>query len=82
MFESFTEYLDPDLAMTLGLLIGAFSVPAILSAMSDGRAPRAPMFTILIAFGLITFAAYNKPGGYEISELPDILIGTIAKFFP
>ena len=74
--------MDPDLSMTLGLLIGAFSVPAILSAMSDGRAPRAPMFTILIAGCLIVYAGYSKPGGYAMSDLPDVFVSTIAKLIP
>lgn len=74
--------MDPDLSLSLGLIVGAFSVPAILSSISDGRAPRAPMLTILIAFGLIVYAAYTKPGGYNFEDIPDVLIGTIASFVP
>jgi len=29
--------MDPDLALVIGLVLGAFSVPSILSAITDGR---------------------------------------------
>ena len=45
--------MDPDLALVMGVIIGIFSVPSILSAFSDSRAPRASALTILIAFALI-----------------------------
>ncbi|MFC6761082.1 hypothetical protein ACFQFQ_18870 [Sulfitobacter porphyrae] len=43
--------MDPDLALVLGIVIGALSIPSILSALSDRRAPRASALTILIAGG-------------------------------
>lgn len=74
--------MDADLAMTMGVIIGAFSIPAILSAISDGRAPRVPMVIILIAGSLILYATYTKPGGYAISDVPDAMLNTVAKIIP
>ena len=45
--------MDTDMALILGLVLAAFSVPSMVSAYSDGRAPRASALTILIAGGLI-----------------------------
>ncbi|SFT98547.1 hypothetical protein [Sedimentitalea nanhaiensis] len=70
--------MEPDLALTLGVIVGVFSIPSILSAISGRRAPRAPALTILIAGGLILFALSTKPGGYRIDQIPDTVLGVIA----
>jgi hypothetical protein len=72
--------MDPDLAMAIGMVLAVFSLPAVLSALSDRRAPRVAMFTILGAGGLILWALSNKPGGYSLSELPKLLIEVIARY--
>lgn len=72
--------MDPDLTLTLGVIVGVLSIPSILSAITDGRAPRASALTILIAGGLILYAAASKPGGYRIEQIPDVLMGVVARF--
>jgi hypothetical protein len=57
-------------------------VPSILSAMSDGRAPRASAITVLIAGGLILFAIQTKTGGYSFAELPDVMVRVLARYLP
>jgi len=72
--------VTPDMYLVLGLMIGAFSVPSILSAVSDGRSPRASAITILIAGGLILLAIQTQPGGYRLQEIPDVFVRVIALF--
>ncbi|UWR26766.1 hypothetical protein K3757_02220 [Sulfitobacter sp. S223] len=74
--------MDTDLALVIGIILAALSVPSILSAISDRRAPRASAITILIAGGLILFAVQGKPGGYNLAELPDIFVTVIARYVP
>ncbi|WP_299025703.1 hypothetical protein [uncultured Sulfitobacter sp.] len=74
--------MDTDLALVLGIIIAALSVPSILSALSDKRAPRASAITILIAGGLIVFAIQGKPGGYNLQEIPDVFVNVIARYMP
>lgn len=74
--------MDPDLALVLGIIIGGFSIPSILSAISDSRAPRASALTILIAGGLILYALQNSPGGYTLQQIPDIFVNVVARFLP
>ena len=74
--------MDPDLALVLGIVLGALSIPSILSALSDKRAPRASAITILIAGGLILFAAQNKPGGIVLEKIPDTFVRVVAQFMP
>ncbi len=74
--------MDPDLALVLGIVLGVLSVPSILSALSDRRAPRASAITILIAGGLIILAIQTKPGGVKIEKIPDIFVGVVARYMP
>ncbi len=74
--------MDTDLALILGIIIGGFSVPSIVSSMSDGRAPRVSMITILIAGGLILYALLSHPGGYRFAQIPDVFFSVIARFMP
>ena len=74
--------MDPDLALSLGLVIAAFSVPSLLSAVSDRRAPRASAVTILIGGALILYAVQSKPGGYTLAEVPDVFVNVAARYLP
>ncbi len=74
--------MDPDLALSLGLVVGAFSVPSILSALSDKRAPRASAVTILIGGALILYASQSKPNGYALEEIPDVFVKVAARYLP
>ncbi len=72
--------MDPDLALIIGLILGVFSVPSIMSAFSEGRAPRVAAITIIAAGGLVIWAIGHKPGGYSINEIPDIFVRVVAMF--
>lgn len=72
--------MTPDMYLVLGILVAGFSIPSILSAISDGRAPRASAITVLIAGGLILLAIQTQPGGYTLQEIPDVFVRVIAPF--
>ena len=74
--------MDPDIALTLGIIIAAFSIPSILSALSDSRAPRASALTVLIGGGLILYAIQTSPGGYTLDQVPEVVIRVIGQFMP
>ncbi|MEX0310061.1 MAG: hypothetical protein AB3N17_07405 [Tateyamaria sp.] len=70
--------MTPDFYLVLGIIIAGFSIPSILSALSDRRAPRASAITVLIAGGLILLAIQTQPGGYTLQEIPDVFVRVIA----
>ncbi len=74
--------MDSDLALVIGIVIACLAIPSVLSALSDRRAPRASAVTILIAGGLIVFAITSKPGGYQLGQLPDVIMNVVARFLP
>lgn len=71
--------MTPDFYLVLGIVIAGFSIPSILSALSDRRAPRASAITVLIAGGLILLAIQTQPGGYTLQEIPDVFVRVIAR---
>lgn len=74
--------MDPDLALILGLIVGGFAIVGIISAISDGRGPRASAITVLIAGGLVIYALLTKPDGYTLAQLPDVFFGVVARIIP
>ncbi|EAQ24273.1 hypothetical protein [Roseovarius sp. 217] len=72
--------MDPDLAMAIGMVLGVFSIPSILSAFSEGRSPRVAAFTLIASGGLVVWAINNKPGGYSFGDLPEVLVRVIARY--
>ncbi len=71
--------MEPDLILVVGLVFLALSIPAIVSAWSDGRAPRAAAIVLVWGGGMIVYALGTKPGGYGWADLPDAIYGVIAR---
>ncbi|SFR33235.1 hypothetical protein [Litoreibacter janthinus] len=72
--------MDYDLILVIGIVIGVLTVPAILSAFLDGSAPRVATIAAVMSGGMIVFAVYSAPGGYSISDLPDVFTKVVAGF--
>ena len=70
------------MAMALGAVLGVLSVPSLLSALSEGRAPRIGALMLVIAGGLILWALSTKPGGYTVAEVPAVIVNVIARYLP
>lgn len=71
--------MDSDLALVLGIVLLVFSVPAILSAFSEGRAPRVAAFTIILGGTMTIWALSQKPGGFDIMEIPEAFVRVVAR---
>ena len=74
--------MDPDIALTMGAAVAVFSIPSILSALTDGRSPRVSLVTVLIGGGLIVYALRAKPGGYTWAELPHVFATVVSHIIP
>jgi len=74
--------LDYDLALVLGVVIFAFTIPAIISAFTDNRTPRAAALCFMIGGGLMAYAVANNPGGYQYHDVPQAFARVIGKYTP
>jgi len=72
--------MDTDLALSIGMVLAVVSVPSLLSAFSEARAPRFAAGMIFVAGGLIVWAVTTRPGGYSLGDLPHVLISVIARY--
>ncbi|WP_137701116.1 hypothetical protein [Marimonas lutisalis] len=72
--------MDYDLALTIGLILGVFSIPAFVSALSDRRAPRVAAIAVIVAGALLAWSVTQKPGGYRIDQIPDVVVHLIARY--
>ncbi len=66
--------------LVIGLVVGGFSIPSIMGALADGRVPRAAAIAIMIAGGLVVLAVRDKPGGYEINDIPDVFVSVVGRY--
>ena len=72
--------MDSDLLLVFGIVLAGFSIPSIMSAVTDGRAPRASALTILMAGALVLYAVQSHPGGYTLQEIPDVFVRVIGRY--
>ncbi len=72
--------MDPDLLFVLGGALAVLMVPAVISALIDGRTPRTPALVALAAGIMIYFSVTQKPGAYSISAYPDVLVQVIGRY--
>ncbi|MDH3262824.1 MAG: hypothetical protein OEM24_02375 [Paracoccaceae bacterium] len=72
--------MDADLVMTIGLVFGVLAIPAVVGAITEGRAPRLAALLFLVSAGGIVYALLTKPGGYSLTELPGVVLSVIARF--
>ncbi len=72
--------MDLDVIFVLGCVVAAFSIPAIVSAFSDGRTPRYPALIILIGVIMIGYAVSERPGAYTFETLPDTFAKVIGRY--
>ncbi len=73
--------MDPDLSLIIGLGLCGLSVPALLSAISDTRAPRGGGVSLLIGSALIAYAMMQSPTGYQLEDLPNVLKSVMNRYF-
>ncbi len=72
--------MNTDLILVIGIVIGVLTVPSILSAVLEGSAPRAASVSAVISGGLIVYAVYTNPGGYDVNDLPRLFRGVFSSF--
>lgn len=72
--------MDHDLALVIGLVVAVFSIPALVSAFSERRAPRVAAIAIIVGGGLVAWAVTQKPGGYQIDQIPNVVVKVVARY--
>ncbi len=72
--------MDPDTTLVVGMVLAVLSIPAIVSAFSDGRTPRVAAITLIAAGGMMVYAINAKEGGYRMKDVPNVIYRVIGDF--
>ncbi len=70
--------MQQDIYLVVGIIILVLAIPAVVSAFSDGRVPRAAAVMVLIGGVLIALALNQQPGGYTVEDIPMVFTRVIA----
>jgi len=66
--------MDPDIFFVLGIVLSVLSIPAIVSAFSESRAPRVGAIVVLTGVLMIAYAVISRPGAYTFETMPDVFM--------
>lgn len=72
--------MDTDLFLTIGIVLGVLTIPSLLAAWTEGRAPRLGAIMLLASAGLITVALTQRPGGYAFDEIPSVMMYVVGRY--
>ncbi|MBV7394340.1 hypothetical protein [Mameliella sediminis] len=74
--------MEPDVMLVTGMGLLVLSLPSIVSAWADNRAPRVGALVLLAGGGLVVWAFREKPGGYRPADIPDVIYSVIGQMLP
>ncbi len=72
--------MNSDQILVIGVVLAVFSVPAIVSALSDGRPPRVAALVLISAGCLVVWAIQKKPTGYSLLDVPQAFVRVVGQF--
>jgi len=72
--------MDTDLFLVIGITICALSIPSLLSAFVEGRAPRFGAVLVFAGVVMIVVALSNHGRGYSFAEIPDVFFRVIGRY--
>jgi flagellar biosynthesis protein FliR len=70
--------MDADLFLVAGLILLGFSLPSIVSAFSEGRAPRLAAIVLLVGGTLVVLALNEQP--YTIDGVAKAFARVVGRF--
>ncbi len=71
--------MTPDLILVIGIVLVVFSVPAIVSAISDRRPPRVAALVLIAGGCLAVWAIQQRPGGYSLNDVPRAFVRVVGQ---
>jgi hypothetical protein len=72
--------MDHDLILVIGIVLCALSIPSLLSAYVEGRAPRSGSILVFIGGVLVVIALTQNARGYSFAEIPGVFFTVIGRY--
>ena len=70
--------MNSDFLLFLGVIVGTMAFPALVSAFSGGRSVKFSIGLLVAGGVLIVAASVTHPGGYAVSDVPNVFLRVIA----
>ncbi len=70
--------MTTDYLITIGALIGVFSIPAMLAGYADQRRPTKAMAAFILAAAILATGWILDPARYSFAEVPNVVVRVIA----
>lgn len=67
-----------DILFVVGTILAVLSLVTVLTAWIENRRPRIASVAVVIAGGILVFAAATAPDGFQLTDIPDAFINVIA----
>ncbi|MDA5556700.1 hypothetical protein [Shimia sp. MMG029] len=67
-----------DYMITIGLVVGVFAIPAMISAYADNRLPKVSFAMFALCAAGIATTILLHPERYSLLGLPDVVVRVIA----
>ncbi|MCU9839848.1 hypothetical protein OEZ49_18910 [Ruegeria sp. WL0004] len=74
--------MDADSLFVAGLVLAAISIPAAVTAYSEGRRPVFGVVSMVVSAGMMIYASRLRPGGYALDDIPEVFFGVVARMIP
>ncbi len=72
--------MDLDLIFVIGLIIAAFSIPALVNAFSDRRWPRGSAVALVVGVAAVIYVARQEPDLYTVDRVDDVFVSVVARY--
>lgn len=72
--------MDTDLFLTIGVVLAILTIPSLLAAWAESRAPRLGAVILIAASVLIVTALTQKPGGYAFADVPGVMVSVVGRY--
>ena len=72
--------MDTDLILTIGIVLVVLTIPSLLSAWTEGRAPRVGAILLLAGGVLIVTALTQRPGSYAFGDIPRAMMSVVNRY--
>lgn len=71
--------MDSDSMLVAGIILVLMTLPALLSAYTEGRLPRIAALLLMTGSLLIVIALKQKPSGYDFAQIPGVFERVFAR---
>ena len=74
------RFMDTDLVLVIGIVLCVLSIPSLLSAYVEGRAPRSGSVLVFIGGVMVVVALTQHARGYAFEDIPQVFFSVIGRY--